>query len=70
MFKYYKIEINDESKETKCTQIVICKISNPSKKKPYLNFWKKYWKLFEIEKNHKIQYDYDNKFFFLNNYRL
>ncbi len=26
-----KIEVNDESKETKCTQMVICKISNPTK---------------------------------------
>ncbi len=30
--KYYKIEVNDESKETKCTQIVICGISNQTKK--------------------------------------
>jgi len=28
--KYYKIEVNDESKEIKCIQIVIYK--NPSKK--------------------------------------
>jgi len=30
--KYYKIEVNDESKETKCTHIVICEISNQTKK--------------------------------------
>jgi hypothetical protein len=30
--KYYKIEINNKNKETKCTQIVIWEISNPSKK--------------------------------------
>jgi hypothetical protein len=22
--KYYKIEVNDENKETKCTQIILC----------------------------------------------
>jgi len=31
--KKHKIKVNDDSKETKCNQIVICKISNPSKKK-------------------------------------
>jgi len=31
--KYYKIEVNDESKETKCTQIILCEILNPNKKK-------------------------------------
>ncbi len=36
--KYYKIEVNDESKETKCTHIVICEISNQKKKKHCLNF--------------------------------
>jgi len=30
--KYYKIEVNDESKETKCTQIIICEISNTRRK--------------------------------------
>jgi hypothetical protein len=66
--KYYKIEVNDEIKETKCTQII-----NPSKKKHWLNFWNKYWifcSRFEIEKNHKVQYDYDNNFFYLNSYIL
>jgi hypothetical protein len=69
--KYYKIEVNDESKETKCTHIIICEISNPKKRKHCLNFWNKYWKHVEIERNHKIQYDYDNKLvFFWNGYRL
>jgi hypothetical protein len=61
--KYYIIEVNDESKETKCTQII-----NPRKKKLWLNFWNKYWIFcshFEIEKNHKVQYDYDIKLFLL-----
>ncbi len=40
--KYYKIEVNNESKETKCTQIAICKIYNLSKKKHCLNFLNKY----------------------------
>ncbi len=62
--KYYKIEVNDESKETKCIQIVICEISNPRKNNHCLNFWNKYWKCFEIERNHKVQYDYDNKILF------
>jgi hypothetical protein len=29
--KYYKIEVNDESKETKCTQIILREIPNPNK---------------------------------------
>ncbi len=68
--KYYNIEVNDESKETKCTQIIICEIFNPSKKKHYLNFGSKYWKHFEIKRNHKVQYDFCNKLYFLNNHRL
>jgi len=36
-------------------------ISNPSKKKTLLEFFFKYWKCFEIERNHKVQYDYDKK---------
>jgi len=36
--KYYKIEVNDESKETKCTQIILCEILNPNKKKTLLEF--------------------------------
>ncbi len=59
-----KLKVIDESKETKCTQIVVCNIFNPSKKKHCLNFFNKYWKHFEIEKNHKVQYDYDDKLFF------
>jgi hypothetical protein len=35
--KYYKTEVNDESRETKCNQIVICKNLNPSKKHHCLN---------------------------------
>ncbi len=35
----------------------------PKQKKHCLNFWNKYWKCFEIENNHKVQYDYDNKCF-------
>jgi hypothetical protein len=62
--EYYKVEFNDESKETKCIQIVICKTSNPRKKQYCLNFLNKYWKCFEIERNHKVQYDYDTKLFF------
>jgi hypothetical protein len=62
--KYYKIEVNDKNKETKCTQIVIWEISNPSKKKHFLNFWNKYWKCFDIERNHNVQYEYDIKLFF------
>jgi len=38
--KYHKIEFNDESNETKCTQIVICKKINPSEKKTFLEFLK------------------------------
>jgi hypothetical protein len=30
--KYYKIEVNDENKETKCTQIILHEIPNPNKK--------------------------------------
>jgi hypothetical protein len=37
-YKYYKIEASDESKETECTQIVICKIFEPKQKKNCLNF--------------------------------
>jgi hypothetical protein len=38
--------------------------SNPIKrKKNCLNFLNKYWKRFEIERNHKVQYDYDNIYF-------
>ncbi len=37
-FKYNKIEVNDESKETKCTKIVVGKISNPIKKTIAWNF--------------------------------
>jgi len=37
-FKYYKIEVNDESKETKCTQIIICETSTQAKEKHCLNF--------------------------------
>jgi len=44
--KYYKIEVNDESKETKCIQIVIREISNPSKKKTLLEFLKQILKMF------------------------
>jgi len=61
---YYKIEVNDENKETKCTHMVICEISNPNKRKHCFNSWNKYWKCVEIEKNHKIQYDFDNKLIF------
>jgi hypothetical protein len=61
---YYKIKVNDESKETKCTHIIICEISNPNKRKHCLNIWNKYWKHVEIERNHKVQYDYDIKFIF------
>jgi hypothetical protein len=43
--KYYKIEVNDENKETKCTQIVICEISNPTGKQ-LLEFLKKILKTF------------------------
>jgi len=63
-WKYYKIKINDESKETKCNKIVICEIYNPSKKKHCYNFWNInsiFCSLFEIEKNHKVQCDHDNK---------
>jgi hypothetical protein len=31
-WKYYETEVNDKNEETKCTQIIIWKISNPSKK--------------------------------------
>jgi hypothetical protein len=41
-------------------KIIICKISNPSKKNIAL---KQILKHFEIERNHKLQYDYDNKCF-------
>jgi hypothetical protein len=69
--KYYKIEVNDESKETKCTQIVLCEISNTSKKKHFLNFWNKYIKHFEIKRNHKVQYDYMAiNYFYRNSYKL
>jgi len=54
--KYYKIEVNDESKEIKCTQIVIYKKFNPSKNKTLLEFFVHVLKL-----NHKVQYDYDSK---------
>jgi len=43
--KYYKIEVNDESKETKCTHIVICEISNQTKK-TLLEFFKQILKTF------------------------
>jgi hypothetical protein len=33
-------------------------------KKYYLNFLNKYWKCFEIERNLKVEYDYDNKLYF------
>ncbi len=60
--KYYKIEVNDENKETKCTLKVICKqFLTQAKKKTLLEFFLKYWKCFEIERNHKVQYDYDKK---------
>ncbi len=36
-YKYY-IEVNDESNETKCTKIVICKKFNPRNKNHCLNF--------------------------------
>jgi hypothetical protein len=64
--KYNKIEVNDESKETKCTQIIKWKISNPRKNNHCLNFWNTYWILcshFDIERSNKVQYDYDNKLF-------
>jgi len=38
--KYYTIEVNDESKEIKCIQIVIYKKSNPRKKMTLLEFFK------------------------------
>jgi hypothetical protein len=31
--KYFKIELNDEIKETNYTQIIICEIPNPNKEK-------------------------------------
>jgi len=55
--KYYKVEVNDESKEIKCTQIVRYKKSNPSKKIHCLNFLNKYWifcSCFEIESQSSI----------------
>jgi len=61
--KYYKIEVNDESKETKCTQIIICEISNTRRKNTIWIFEKNIENIFEIERNHKVQYDYDNKSF-------
>ncbi len=42
---------------------IICEISNTRKKNIAWIFEKKYWKHFEIERNHKVQYDYDNKLF-------
>jgi hypothetical protein len=49
--KYYKIEVNDESKETKCTQIIICESFNPSKKRKHcLNFETNFEFLFHILK--------------------
>jgi hypothetical protein len=33
-------------------------------KKYYLNFLNKYFIFFEIERNHKVEYDYDNKLCF------
>jgi hypothetical protein len=60
--KYYKIELNDESKETKCTQIIICEIPSPSKKKNIVWIFETNIDFFlKIERNHKVQYDYDNK---------
>jgi hypothetical protein len=53
---YYKIEVNHEGKETKCTHMVICEISILIH--------------VEIEKNHKVQYDFDNIFFYRNIYSL
>ncbi len=62
-WKIYKIEGNDESKETKCTQIVICENFNQAKKKHCLDFLNKHW-IFcsrsKIEKNPIVQYDYNN----------
>jgi formate-dependent nitrite reductase cytochrome c552 subunit len=41
--KYYKIEVNDENKETKCTLKVICKqFLTQAKKKTLLEFFLKY----------------------------
>jgi hypothetical protein len=62
--KYYKIEVNDKNKETKCTQMIIWEILTQAKKKHCLNFWNKYWKRSEIERNHNIQYECANKLFF------
>jgi len=45
--KYNKIEVNDESKETKCTQIILCEIFNPNRrKKTLLEFLKHILNLF------------------------
>jgi hypothetical protein len=51
-------------KQPNVLKIVIWKICNPRKKKHCLNFWNKYLiscSCFEIERNHKIQCDYDCK---------
>ncbi len=62
--KYYKIEVNDESKETKYTYIVVCEICNPIKKTLVWIFETNiefFFSCFEIERNHKVQCDHDTK---------
>jgi hypothetical protein len=44
--KYYKIEVNDENKETKCTQKVICEQFITQEKKTLLEFFKQILKTF------------------------
>jgi hypothetical protein len=72
--KKHKIKVNDYSKETKCNQIVICKISNPSKKKDIawifeanIEFFGHILKLKGITKFNMIMII---NYFYTNSYRL
>jgi len=67
-FEYYKIEVNDESKETKCTRII-----NPWKKnidwifETNIEFFGHILKLKRITKFNMIMIV---NYFYLNSYRL
>jgi len=70
VLKNYKIEVNDENKETKCTQIVICQISNPSKNKITWIFAKNIENILKLKRITKFNMILIINYFYLNIYRL
>jgi hypothetical protein len=68
--KYYKIEVNDESKKTKCTQIVICEISNISKKNIAWIFENNIDNILKLKGNIKFNMIMIINYFYQNSYRL